>query len=462
MSSDIKFVYSIIDTIIDHKFNFYIGQTDLPDRRLSEHFKDKQFLQLIVVVKHSKDTIDYLEKLFIHHYFKNHQCLNTQDYPKNPKSPAVFKPYSGEDHFIYIALPDVIDVQYLKHLPIINSYYSIVSKKKGKNNKDKTSVTVVDYFSYIDKINHHEVPKPPESDLDKFINIINKHINRHTDCNTLYIGKTNDFLHTKYGHLYYYQTSEKLIKQLYKCSDTTKIANLQFDLISYFNKHISPNVVLLNHLHFFSKPDVKHNDDVLYMYLNFDPKLQPKIIKKLKKLEKSKAKCDVTDSKNDKDDHVAASKLKNKQSSDDNKDNDVNNTKKNKKNKSDKNVKDDKIYKDVKDDKDVKDKKKNVKKNVDDDDDDDIKDISDSDSVDKHECTDDSDSSTDTDTDSSDDSTNSSTDSDDASKNNDIKKDDVKKNDDKKKDDESLKDNSSISSDSNTNTDSDHSSETSD
>jgi len=127
----IKNIKSFISFIESKNLYYYIGQTNEPDRRLKEHYKTKGFKELFVLVKHSKETIDYLEHYIISLYFDNKYCLNTQNYSKIIKDDICFKPYKSNDFFVYVSLKDQIDINTInKNISLIN-VFSIINKNNN-------------------------------------------------------------------------------------------------------------------------------------------------------------------------------------------------------------------------------------------------------------------------------------------------------------------------------------------
>ena len=124
-------IKSFISFIENNNLYYYIGQTNEPDRRLKEHNKSKGFKELFVLIKHSKETIDYLEHYIISLYFDNKYCLNTQNYSKIIKNEQCFKPYKGNDFYIYVSLKEQIDIKNInKNISLIN-IYSIINKNNN-------------------------------------------------------------------------------------------------------------------------------------------------------------------------------------------------------------------------------------------------------------------------------------------------------------------------------------------
>lgn len=140
----VKNIQSFISFIESKNLYYYIGQTNEPDRRLKEHNKTKGFKEMFVLVKHSKETIDYLEHYIISLYFDNKYCLNTQNYSNIKKDNICFKPYKSNDFYVYVSLKEQIDLKNInKNISLIN-VYSIINKNNNisvisilNNDKDK-------------------------------------------------------------------------------------------------------------------------------------------------------------------------------------------------------------------------------------------------------------------------------------------------------------------------------------
>ena len=123
-------IKSFISFLESKNLYYYIGQTNEPDRRLKEHNKTKNFKEMFVLVKHSKETIDYLEHYIISLYFDNKYCLNTQNYSKIKKNDICFKPYKSNDFFVYVSIKQEIDLNEIQDITFIN-IFSIINKNNN-------------------------------------------------------------------------------------------------------------------------------------------------------------------------------------------------------------------------------------------------------------------------------------------------------------------------------------------
>lgn len=248
-------IVEIIKPFADNHI-FYIGQTDDPTRRITEHYKSKKVQMLIPLCKSNKSVIDSYEQKLIKEFakHKNNMNLMVKINPKESNSNVEMNNGGGDndDQYVYIAFKDilVLDGDFENDALII----------KKVNNRIK----VVKYCERdsVEESTKHTITY--DEQLQQCIDKINPYILQNSKkYQMMHIGKCNDYNAKKVKLNSQGITNVKMIKKLLKNNEN--INQLKFDLCKHYENN--ENIKLENKNTIFNKI-FKGNDtnNTIYIY----------------------------------------------------------------------------------------------------------------------------------------------------------------------------------------------------
>lgn len=249
-------IVKIINPFIEEHI-FYIGQTDDPMRRITEHYKSKKVMMLIPLCKSNKSVIDSYEQKLIKEYckHKNNMNLMVKINPKESNDNVVMNDDNGtnNDQYVYIAFKEILE---LDNEELIKD--ALVIKKVSNRIK---------VFKYCEKDEEVQTNKQTityDDQLKQCIEKINPYILQNCKkYQFMHIGKCDDYNSKKCMLNNKGITNIKMIKKLLKNNE--HINQLKIDLCKYYenNEHIK----LGNKNTFLSKIfKGKESNNTIYVY----------------------------------------------------------------------------------------------------------------------------------------------------------------------------------------------------
>lgn len=219
-------IIKIINPLIENNI-FYIGQTDDPIRRITEHYKSKKVVMLIPLCKSNKSVIDSYEQKLIKEYckHKNNMNLMIKNNPKESNDNVVNTDNNGSnnDQYVYIAFKEIIE---LKDNVLLNDALVITKV----NNRIKV-------VKYCERENIEVKPKTNVNDfqiqLNQCIEKINPYILQNCKkYQNMHIGKCDNYNDKKCKLNTKGITNIKMIKKLTKNNE--HINQLKYELCEHY------------------------------------------------------------------------------------------------------------------------------------------------------------------------------------------------------------------------------------
>ena len=276
MSLSIQDIINIINNYTNYLF--YIGQTDNPQRRLKEHYKQKNVIILIPLYKDNKSVIDAYEQQLIKEFSsnKNNMNLMINNIPKKVNN-INNNDNNIKNQYIYIAFKDYKILDILtddlknKSLIIYNklnkntiiTYEELIIKNIDlSNNNDNNKIDK--QKKEIIKKEYSE--KEYNNILNECINIITRYLNQKTGkYKYFHIGKCKNYKEKK-NKLQCKGIESNNIKQIKKCLKNDKLVNqLKYDLCKNY-QHKSD--IILDNKNGLLSNILKNinNNNIIYIY----------------------------------------------------------------------------------------------------------------------------------------------------------------------------------------------------